>query len=122
MSEDKGNMSDGYHTFNELYEHRHALFLNLIQSNQGRAFKTLRNQRNEQWDGWFIAGLNTEYGQITYHLPISYWDKTNAKEVYNNADYDGHTSADVVRRLMLLLQPSASSEVDATETMFGDAP
>jgi hypothetical protein len=32
MSKDMGDVSDGYHTFNELYEHRHMLFLMLMYS------------------------------------------------------------------------------------------
>jgi hypothetical protein len=29
MMEDKSKISDGYHTFEELYDHRHVLFLTL---------------------------------------------------------------------------------------------
>lgn len=102
VEQDKGNISDGYHTFNELYVHRHALFINVVNANQDKSFKTLRNDSGEQLDGWFIAGINTVHGQITYHLPIAYWDQVKAIEVDCNSDYDGHSSADVVERLLAL--------------------
>ena len=96
-------VSDGYHTFRELYEHRHLLWMNLIQANKARAFKTRKNQEGEEWHGWFIAGMNTDYGQVTYHLPSELWDKLNVPEVERNRDYDGHTSSDVLARLTELL-------------------
>lgn len=95
-------VTDGYHTFNELYIHRHALFINVINAHQDKSFKTHRNDAGEQWEGWFIAGLNSRFGQITYHLPIAYWDSVNATEVDSNSDYDGHSAADVVERLLSL--------------------
>lgn len=93
------DMSDGYHTFNELYQHRHVLFINLVLRNLPISFKTKLNDKKEAWEGWFILGMNTEFGQITYHLPVTYWDMVSVKEVEYNFDYDGHTPEDVVDRL-----------------------
>jgi hypothetical protein len=97
-----GGISDGYHTFDELYEHRHVLFIQVLNVNEGISFKTLLNHKKEKWDGWFIAGINTPMGQATYHLPIKYWDKVKAKDVEYNHDYDGHNSTDVLYRLQSL--------------------
>lgn len=97
-----GETSDGYHTFNELYEHRHALFINVVLAHHDIAFKTWKNDKGEVWDGWFILGMNTAYGQITYHLPESYWERIPVNEVERNSDYDGHTDKDVLERLNLL--------------------
>ncbi len=93
------NISDGYHTFGELYEHRYILFLNLALAYSGIAFKTWLNDKKEAWDGWFILGINTEYGQITYHLPEKFWIAAEVREIEYNFDYDGHTSKDVCDRL-----------------------
>ncbi len=98
-----GQVSDGYHTFDELYEHRCLLFLNVVKAltdHRDRTFKTRRNQDGEEWSGWFILGMNTDYGQITYHLPDKYWDMADVREVERNTDYDGHTSYDVAARLL----------------------
>lgn len=94
------DVSDGYHTFGELYAHRHALFANLCMLHRQQAFKTRLNDKGEAWEGWFILGLNTEYGQISYHLPDRWWDHIDVPEVERNTDYDGHTSSDVLIRLM----------------------
>ncbi len=98
-----GEVSDGYHTFNELYEHRFLLFIHTAIAQPG-AFKTKFNDTKETWDGWFILGINTSHGQITYHLPEKYWDLATVPEVEFNAEYDGHDSEDVLERLLLLLQ------------------
>lgn len=103
MSEDKGNVSDGYHTFNELYEHRNTLFAYLLLLNKERAWKTLRNQNGEKWPGWFIAGMDTDHGQVSYHMPIEWWVILSVREKERNDDYDGHTSQDVLDRMMLQL-------------------
>ena len=54
--------------------------------------------------GWFIAGLETEYGQITYHLPDEDWIHCTGVKVLDNApNFDGHTSDDVILRIEQLL-------------------
>jgi len=103
MTENKGKISDGYHTFDELYEHRHILFINVLKAHQHAAFKTWLNDKKEAWEGWFICGMNTTYGQITYHLPEKYWSMLDVREVEYNHDYDGHTSSDALCRLEKLI-------------------
>lgn len=93
-------ISDGYHTFADLYEHRHALWAALLYVYEPIAFKTRRNQEGEEWPGWFIAGINTEMGQLSYHMPDEWWDRLlNVAEVERNSRYDGHTSDDVLQRI-----------------------
>lgn len=38
--------------------------------------------------------------QISYHLPIKYWDKVLCKEVEKADERDWHTSQDVLDRLL----------------------
>ncbi len=95
---DAGRVSDGYHTFDELYDHRHLLWINLLHCNKDQAFKTWLNQEGE-YLGWFIAGMNTIHGELTYHLPMSYWQLLDVTEVERNRDFDGHSSEDVLERL-----------------------
>ncbi len=101
---DVSQVSDGYHTFEELYEHRHLLFINLLSIYDYCAFKTRRNQEGEELKGWFIAGLDLSFGQITYHMPMKYWPHLAVREIESNADYDGHNSKDVLNRLGNLCQ------------------
>lgn len=102
-----GAVSDGYHTFDELYAHRcklFALLLTVIDVPGVHPFKTLRNGEGIESDGWFIAGMDTMIGQITYHLPIAMWDSLPVSEIEQNDKYDRHTSAIVLARLDTLLK------------------
>jgi hypothetical protein len=65
-----------------------------------------RSQRHSDGElafggGWFILGIWQEPGkQITYHLPLSEWDKTDFAVTLEKAPkFDGHTPTDVVTRL-----------------------
>lgn len=114
--EDAGQISDGYHTFEELYEHRCLLFLSLVKLRDSWAtiyegqlgydaewdmapWKSRLHSDGTSLDGWFIAGLILPGGPITYHLPDKFWDLCKAVEVERAPEWDGHTSADVLKRL-----------------------
>lgn len=107
---DVGKVSDGYHTFNELYEHRCLLFINLVMANQKHAFKTKRDQNKEKWESWFILGMRTPYGQITYHIPKYYWSLVDVEVIDHNAEYDGHTAADVLTRLIDMARDASKGQ------------
>jgi hypothetical protein len=93
-------ISDGYHSFAELYQHRCALFLALCRA-LDMGWKSHLHADGSSYPGWFIAGLMLPmFGEITYHLPNAEWDTTPFLAVYSHApSWDGHTSTDVVARL-----------------------
>lgn len=96
----KGGISDGYHTFDELYEHRVLLFIALCNLMPDNCHKTRKNFKREEWEGWFILVLHHPIaGQISYHIPNKYWDGVRCKEVEWNHTFDGHNSNDVLERL-----------------------
>jgi hypothetical protein len=105
---DTGKVSDGYHTFDELYKHRHALFVtlaNLITKTKAIAspagYKSWKHDDGSMaYEGWFIAGLNLPGGQISYHLPAEYWPLVNLPHYDIPPKWDGHTPNDVINRLM----------------------
>ena len=119
-----GSISDGYHTFNELYDHRITLFIALC-------LMTVRYGEDQEsepsptgdylvpcvWrskchsdgelcfgSGWFVLGIGKAKGeQITYHIPIERWEETNFAQTLERApEWDGHTPADVLERLKKL--------------------
>ena len=101
-----GKISDGYHTFDELYEHRITLFIALCyQLKRGMVaryvWRSKLHSDGTKFDGWFILGLGKSIGgQITYHIPMSKWDETDfAKTLEKAYEFDGHTSEDVLERL-----------------------
>jgi len=111
-SEVTGETSDGYHTFNELYEHRHALFIALLKAHPEKAWKSKKHRDGIMFDGWFIAGLETPDGQVTYHMPLHLWDDVEAEVIHVAQKWDGHTSNDVISRIKALTRPAAA-QVDA---------
>lgn len=97
-----GEVSDGHHTFNELYEHRCILFLALMKCAPNLSWYSLYHDDGTTWDGWFIVGIDLPNGSVTYHLPKKYFisaAKTGAKPLYRSSKWDGHTSNEVLKRL-----------------------
>lgn len=104
-------VSDGYHTFDELYDHRVTLFIALCEVLMAGGFyknpvvwRSKLHADGSSYDGWFIMGINKESGkQMSYHLPMSEWGRTEFAETLENApEWDGHTPADVLGRLRKL--------------------
>lgn len=102
-------VSDTYHTMDELYDHRITLFIALCKEFAANRFEDVvwrseAHSDGSKYDGWFILGIHkTEGKQITYHLPMARWDETDFAETLETAPkWDGHTSADVLNRLKAL--------------------
>ena len=99
-----GNLSDGYHTFDDLYEHRNLLFLNLMDHHSQRAWIAQADNEGNIMPGWFIAGIDLPHGQISYHIPTKYWNcAAQLFMQHERSPWDGHTSEDVLCRLLLSL-------------------
>lgn len=99
-------VSDGYHTMDELYDHRITLYVAFCREYQrdrveGTIWRSKLHSDGSTVEGWFILGINKEPGkQITYHLPLSRWDQTDFAETLEKApEWDLHTSADVLQRI-----------------------
>lgn len=99
---DKGEVSDGSHTFNELYYHRMILFSVILNQNSDRAWKSRKHHDGTMYEDYFIVGIDTPQGQFTYHYHKSYWDNFRVKELEFAPMWDGHESKDIVRLLSLL--------------------
>lgn len=102
---DVEKMSDGYHTFADLYEQRLILSAALAKNNP-YAWKSKRHEDGSVpfSGGWFIMGFDTDEGCYTYHYELKDWDLFQCKELDKGKPWDGHTSKDVRR---LLSTPSA---------------
>ena len=99
-----GHISDGYHTFNELYEHRNLLFLLFLDwcdPEDTKPWRAPKHYDGTFYDNWFIVGCELKGKQVTYHLPIAFWDLCNFLPTHDAAPHpwDGHTSEDVIERL-----------------------
>ena len=101
---DIGEVSDGFHTFNGLYEQRMILFAALVKAYKDKAWKSYRHEDGEYCfgGGWFIVGIDTPEGSYTYHYENKYWDMFDCVDLPRAKHWDGHTEADAETRLMSL--------------------
>lgn len=105
-----GELSDGYHSFDELYEFRKlynaALFNEWAKQGKYNVHKSYRHNDNELCfgGGWFIVVAILPTGQISNHYRNEDWHlfqcEVAGKAIY---EFDGHTSKDVASRLKTLI-------------------
>ena len=101
-----GDASDGYHTFNELYEFRKtynaALFNEWASQGKYYVHKSIKHFEGDECfgGGWFIVVAVLPEGQISNHYEMKDWDlfqvPATDKALF---EFDGHTASDVLERL-----------------------
>lgn len=106
---DPNQVSDGFHTFGELYEMRCALTAALFSviNDSGVSPSPVKSWRHSDGGlcfggGWFIVfvELPWDLGQVSFHYPEKDWDKFDILEVERAPEWDGHSSEDVINRLL----------------------
>lgn len=97
LPDNKGEISDGFHTFNELYYHRMILFSVICNQNKEISWKSLKHDNGSMFKDYFVVGINTPRGQYTYHYHIDHWNKFNVQELDKAPEYDGHLPNDIDR-------------------------
>lgn len=116
-----GDTSDGYHTFNELYDHRAKLFSVIVRCFKDRAWKSKLHSDGTMYEGMFIVGIETPDGQATYHYDVDpYWGIFDCKELVRAPEWDGHTPEQAISRIASL-RPSCDRDTPqkVAEEMFG---
>ena len=97
---DTSEISDGYHTFAELYECR--MLYNALAANAmpDKATKSWRHSDGELCfgGGWFVVVLDLPAGQVTNHYPAKEWDLFQIPEGAP-PPFDGHTPQEAAERL-----------------------
>lgn len=112
MKEDKGNISDGYHTFNELYEYRLLYNASMFNEFAKQGLYDVHKSKLHS-DGtipfgdenWFIVQAELPTGQISNHYEMKDWDLFQIPEKAKANPYDGHTPQDVAKRLREFITP-----------------
>ena len=94
-------LSDGYHTFNELYDFSREYNAALVNTGVWKSHKSYRHHNGELCfgGGWFIVMIDTPFGQISNHYETKYWDEFHCEEKEVADEWDGHTEKDVLNRL-----------------------
>lgn len=112
-----GDISDGYHTFDELYEFRmlyNAAFFNSLRELEhagAHDFMVHKSKRHSDGEvcfggGWFVVVAQLPTGQISNHYSLKHWDLFNIPEMSMSAPWDGHTPQDVANRMRDYLNAS----------------
>lgn len=117
-----GEISDGYHTFNELYRHRMLLTAALLREwywddrdlvnppeldDATQPHKSWRHSDGQSCGeafgtapgSWFIVVAQLPTGQISYHYEAKHWDLFKIPERDLPAEFDGHTPEQAAQRL-----------------------
>lgn len=115
QKQDMGEVSDGYHTFNELYYYRmlyNAAFFNLLPKEW--VHKSKRHHTGEECfgGGWFIVMANLPTGQISNHYELKDWDLFQVPEKEFADEWDGHTPQEAAERLHKYLQKEQPIQVN----------
>lgn len=98
----RGLISDGSHTFNELYHHRMVLFAVILKNHLDKAWKSKKHSDGSMYENYFIVGIDTPNGQYSYHYHMDNWKYfADVKELEFAPEWDGHQPDDVVRLLSL---------------------
>lgn len=115
---DVEKISDGYHTFADLYEQRLILSAALAKNNP-HAWKSKRHEDGSVpfGGGWFIMGFDTDEGCYTYHYELNDWDLFQCKELDKGKPWDGHTSKDVSRLLSIPAAVSAPQWINVKDRL-----
>lgn len=102
--DDEGDLSDGNHTFNDLYHQRCILFATLVNLFPEISWKTKRHDDGELCFGGknFLVCIDTPAGPYSYHYPMEDWDKFECQEIEQAKPFDGHTDKDVERLFSLV--------------------
>lgn len=113
-----GDISDGYHTFNQLYDYRmiyNALLVNEY-AKQGKynVHKSTRHSDGELCfgGGWFVVSMTLPTGQVTNHYKNEYWDLFVCEGRENADEWDGHTPEEAFDRMLKFAQQENEMQVN----------
>lgn len=116
---DMGEVSDGYHTFNELYDFRKTynalLFNEWAKNGKYDVHKSRKHHDGEECfgGGWFVVVAVLPAGQITNHYEMEDWDMFQVPEVEKaKHEFDGHTASDSLDRMKELIEDVPKDETE----------
>ena len=76
------DISDGQHTFGELYTNIiFCTLCNLLPDISWKSKKHYDEENDPIFSGDFITGINTPEGIATYHIKLQYWDLFDVSEL-----------------------------------------
>lgn len=118
---DSGEVSDGWHTFDELYHYRMlynagmATYFHEFLEEHGPyddqfVVKSWRHSDGELCfgkDNYFVVVMQLPTGQVSNHYKGEYWDLFKVPEVERAPEWDGHTPQQAAERLEAYLRQTS---------------
>ena len=105
------DISDGHHTFGELYQHRCLLFIALVASAE---IKGLVYFVKDHYPSWDLLVWESPQGQISYHIPADLrwlYEPILKEKEGSEHKFDGHTSDDVLQRIRFNIMTSRRDDL-----------
>lgn len=97
------DVSDGNHTFRELYQHRTFLFSMVCKAFKEKSWIAFQHEDGSMFDKMFLAGISTPKGDYCYHCELKYLNYfEGVKQLHKAPHYDGHKPEDFERLLSIL--------------------
>lgn len=111
-----GSLSDGHHSYTELYEQRMLYHAHLAQRWHAEGVPIVKSKRHHTGKecfggGWFIVVMELPTGQASQHYPLSAWNLFAVPAVEQAPQWDGHTAdqgGERLRAALHLMPPGAS--------------
>ena len=99
-----GSTSDGYHTFDELYEYRMLYNAHAAHGWLAAGIPVVKSWRHSDGEecfggGRFIVTATLPSGQVSNHYKAEHWELFKVPEVDLPPEYDGHTPQVAAERL-----------------------
>ena len=97
------DISDGYHTFDDLYYQRMMLtktvaLAAVTKFDEDIVYRSKLHSDGTMYKDFFIVVFNTPEGNFSYHYHMMYWGVFDfLKELPNAEEFDGHTWKGVAR-------------------------
>lgn len=104
-----GELSDGYHTHNELYEYRLLYNAHAARGWLAAGYPVSRSKRHDDGEecfggGWFVVAATLTTGQVSNHYHLDDWGLFDGiPELETAPMWDGHTPAEAAERLRAAL-------------------
>lgn len=99
-------VSNGHHSFGELYDFRMVLTAAFFNSLSADAMhKTYKSQHHHESDtemdeGWFVTGAVLHGKPISFHYEMKLWDLFHVATTESSPAYEPYTSAEAFERLV----------------------
>lgn len=121
-----GNTSDGYHTFDELYEYRMLYNAHASHGWLAAGVPVVKSWKHSDGElcfggGWFIVTATLPAGQVSNHYKAEHWGLFKVPEVELPPAYDGHTPKAAADRLRIEAEHARAVQGEPNDELIAEA-